>query len=474
MSYTVSFGVMTKRVNSTKQGYTEVLSASCLLKPVQLSTKPGSTNQLNPTFSIQAQIAADALLSCNYMYVAAFGRYYWITDIEFLLGVWYVTGETDVLATFKSAIGDTTTYILRSASEYDERIADGFYVLENVAACLPTWEPTGFDTNGTVIATVLGNDGSDNMCYYAMTPGVWASLYSVLYTSSFLNNIGSFWQNIATDIYNTVINPGDYISSAIWLPISYADINVSESGIVIAQMTTAFQGKKISPSTLLLYNSKFLALPDHPQELTNGVWMRGNRCSRDTLLLPGYGMITLDSDIIAGMAIRGVTIQYAVDCSGALTYHVNYGSKDVYCNADIATPCGFADTRPDFSQALSSTLGAAGAFATGSASGVMAGFKGLLDASLSFAPSVERISSGGSRTLPTVEPYFLANSVFYLLPPDAYNTAGSGRPLGKTRQISTLSGYMVCADTVSVECTGATRSEIEQINNYLTGGFYYE
>lgn len=463
MAYTVSFGVMTKRENSTKQGYTEALSASCLLKE--------NTDVFNPTFTIQAQIVGDALLPCNYMYVASFGRYYWITNIEFFHGVWYVSGETDVLATFKSAIGSTTTYIVRASSDHDERIADGFYVLENVPTGLPNWEQTEFDTNGVVVLSVVGNDGNDPMCYYCTTPGVWATLYSILYTSNFLNGIGSQWSGIATDIYNIIINPGDYISSALWIPVAYTDINVSESPIVLANQATSFMAKRITPATLLCYKSTFIALPDHPQEATNGVWMRGNRCSKDTLLLPGYGTITLDSDIIAAMAIRGISISYAVDCSGALTYHVNYGGKDVYCNTDISTPCGFGDLRPDFSQAIGSSLAAAGSFASGNIAG---GFKGLLDASLSFAPSVDRISSGGSRTLPTVEPYFMTNSTFYLLPPDAYDNAGSGRPLGKTKQISTLSGYMVCADTVSVECTGATRSEIERINNYLSGGFYYE
>lgn len=466
MAYTVSFGVIEKFVNSTKQTYTEALSASCLLKE--------TTDIFSPTFTIQAQIVGDTLLPCNYMYVQAFNRYYWIDKIEFYHGIWTVTGTTDVLATFKTAIGNTITYIHRSASAYDDRIADGYYCLENIPTGLPNWKASGLDVNGVVIATILGNDGTDSMCYYAMTSGVWARLYSVLYTSNFLNDIGSFWQNIATDIYNMVINPGDYISSAKWIPVAYADISVAESAIVIANNITSFVGKKISPAQLLCYKSDSIDLPSHPQENTLGVWLRGNRCSRDDILLPGYGTVHLDSDIIAAMAIRSVSYSYAVDCSGAITYHLNYGGRDLYCNADISTPCGFGDLRPDFSQAISSSLGAIGAASLGNAAGIAAGLSGLLDASLSFAPSVERVSSGGSRTLPTVEPYIRTNSVFYLLPDGAYNVAGCGRPLGKTRAIGTLNGYMVCDRSVSVKAAGATKTELDQINEYLQGGFYYE
>lgn len=460
MPYTVNFGTIVKRENSTANTFTVSVSADCLLKD--------GTDILRPTFSLQ--LASDFPMTANYMHVSAFGRYYWITGIYFERGVWYVSGEIDVLGTYKAEIGATMAYVLRAASDHDERIADGFYTLESVPTGLPSWEPTEFDTTGTIIVSVLGNDGTDSYCYYAMYPATWARLYSIMYNSNFLNNYGTFWSNIATDIFNTIINPGDYVSSAIWLPVKYDDIAGTPSNIWIANFQTGFFGKHITPNTLLLYKSKTLTLPDHPQEAANGVWMRGNRCSRDELLLPGYGTIVLDSDVIAAMAVRTISIQYAVDCTGAVTYHVNYGGQDVYCNANIGTPCGFGDIRPDFSQALSSVFNAAVSGLNGNFAGAAAG---IVDATMASKPQVERISSGGSRTLPTVMPYFYSNSLFYLLPSDAYDNTGSGRPLCKTVQISTLSGYVVCASTVSVACSG-TREEINRVNSHLSEGFYYE
>lgn len=462
MAYTVSFGSCTKRVNSTSQTYTEVVSASCLLKE--------STDILRPTFSLSAQIIGDALLTCNYMYVAAFGRYYWITGIQFIHGSWYVSGDVDVLASYKTEIGNTTAYVLRAASEYDEFLPDNHYALENTPYALNDWKATGLDTTGCVVLTVLGNDGSDTECFYIVKTSDWTKIYSLLYTSNFLNDYNTFWLNIAQDIYNSVINPGDYISSALWLPISYSDISVSESHVYIAKTDTGVMGKKINPGFLLAYKSITLTAPDHPQEATNGGWMRGNICCKDQIFLPGYGSMSLDSDVISAMAIRTITVQYAVDCSGALSYNVSYGGIYNYCTTNIGTPCGFGDLRPDVSQAISS-VGAVAANAIGT--NPLGFIHSIADTVAAMAPKVERISTGGSRTLPSVMPYIILTSTMYCMPSDAMNPAGCGRPLGKTRQISTLSGYVLCSGDVSVSCAG-TSEEHDRINNFLTGGFYYE
>ena len=47
-----------------------------------------------------------------------------------------------------------------------------------------------------------------------------------------------------------------------------------------------------------------------------------------------------------------------------------------------------------------------------------------------------------------------------------------GRPLMQTRQISTLPGFVMC-DHPHIEC-GATASEISQIEQAMTSGFYWE
>lgn len=48
-----------------------------------------------------------------------------------------------------------------------------------------------------------------------------------------------------------------------------------------------------------------------------------------------------------------------------------------------------------------------------------------------------------------------------------------GRPLCKVKAISTQSGFVLCADG-DIFAPGATPSEKDQIESYLTGGFFYD
>ena len=54
---------------------------------------------------------------------------------------------------------------------------------------------------------------------------------------------------------------------------------------------------------------------------------------------------------------------------------------------------------------------------------------------------------------------------------DDYNPE-FGRPLCKVKAISTLSGYVLCADG-DIFASGATAPELAEIETYLTGGFFY-
>ena len=60
----------------------------------------------------------------NYAYISDFGRYYFINDITYDKGIWVMTLNVDVLATYKTTIGSTSTYLLRSSYLYNPRIID--------------------------------------------------------------------------------------------------------------------------------------------------------------------------------------------------------------------------------------------------------------------------------------------------------------------------------------------------------------
>lgn len=464
MSYTVTFGTISKRENSTANSYTSVLSASCLLKE--------STDALAPTFSLQGQVVGDSLLPCNYMYCTEFGRYYWITSITFYHGVWYVSGEVDVLASYKSDIGNTNCYILRAASDHDDNIVDAHFAFENNPSSQITVESgTGFDAAGCVVLMCAGNDGSNSSSFYVMSTANWADLYCQIFTSNFLSSYGTFWQQITNDIRNSVLNPSDFISSAVWVPVPYVSAGSPlspEVDIFLGVCNTGVKGKRLSPNLPLWSYTFQIDAPAHPQESTYGAWLRGNAASRDFLNLPGYGALPVDSDVLASSPLRTISGSLFVDCTGCATYILNNNGKKTLVSCNIGIPCGFTDARTDPVNAVASFLSAAGGIAEGSPSSL----GDAISAVKMMFPHVSRVSAGGARLLSNILKKPELVSTFYSLPA-GLSFASMGRPLCVTKTINTLSGYVLCGSDASVSCSG-TKAEIDKINSYLRGGFYYE
>ncbi len=63
----------------------------------------------------------------NYAFIPHFNRYYFIRNVRFGIGIWYLDCVCDVMATAKTAIGQSTQYVARSASQHDGYINDTSY-----------------------------------------------------------------------------------------------------------------------------------------------------------------------------------------------------------------------------------------------------------------------------------------------------------------------------------------------------------
>lgn len=83
------------------------------------------TDIIDPQIIIEYQ---GALTNCNYMYIADFHRYYFITKIESVrTGLWRVHAHCDVLKTYSDAILGTEAVIARSESQYNMLLNDAMY-----------------------------------------------------------------------------------------------------------------------------------------------------------------------------------------------------------------------------------------------------------------------------------------------------------------------------------------------------------
>ena len=163
MAITVNFYTFSKKTNSTKQPTgTAALSASCLLKD--------ATSIITPVF----QIRTSDPTAYNYCYCSAFHRYYFISDITWNKGYWEIRCKCDVLATYKTTIGSTNGYVLRSANKSDGSIIDTLYPTDTAETLQEIYQQAtsdsiafnGFDNGYYVLGIKGANAGNVNGVIY--------------------------------------------------------------------------------------------------------------------------------------------------------------------------------------------------------------------------------------------------------------------------------------------------------------------
>ena len=76
---------------------------------------------VNPTIKVGF---ASSLLTKNYVYIPAFGRYYFINSMQIENQEIVMNLHVDVLMTYAQQIKNSNAHIIRSASNYDEFIID--------------------------------------------------------------------------------------------------------------------------------------------------------------------------------------------------------------------------------------------------------------------------------------------------------------------------------------------------------------
>ena len=164
-----------KRINSTKQpsGGQDI---SVVLKH--------PTSVVNPSF-----IISDFNIAWNY--ISWGNRYYYVSDIIILTATQaeYIC-ELDVLATYKTVIGNSSQYILRSSAASDGTIVDAKYP----AKSSPTgkhYEPVTinsvFNDTGTFLLGIKNGQSETGLTFYAVSSANMASLMAYMFSDFWLD-----------------------------------------------------------------------------------------------------------------------------------------------------------------------------------------------------------------------------------------------------------------------------------------------
>lgn len=449
-----------KRENSTKRP-TEGTEKSIALK--------NGTSIINPTFVLSG------VPNMNWNYVKWEDNYYYIIDIILSHNtVWEIDCRLDVLATFKTEIGNYSPYVMRSASSYDLNMFDSLYPtkLERSSAAVSTaYNPTILESElGYYVLGVLGRGGTQ--LFYLLPNAAFADLCNALFPQvDGLSNIVDWMSSTVSEaLAGGLANIMQYITYIKYVPFSFSRV---------ASLFTSTHTVNIGPFSVHIdldvrkgTSYKVYDAPTHTFAITRpntdrGKWVAAEPFTTYYLTAGPFGLIRLNSQQIAYNGSIAVKI-YAEPLSGNMTLVISDGtSQEVRYTSNVAI-----DVKTG-----GATLNTTG-LATSAATGLLSAAVGNpIGAAASIISAVTNtlptpVQQGGSYS--GINPMFNESWNIYAIhyDPTEENLEEFGRPLCKVKQIKTLSGFVQCANA-SISIPGHS-DEAMQINNALNGGFFYE
>jgi len=456
---------------------------------------------MTPVFKIERFPSDATPQTYTYAYIPEFGRWYFVDDWEWANGLWEAHLKEDVLASFKTEIGNSNEYILRhnSSTDFNGSIMDTTYpAMTNVQTntySLPNPFTTNLDDGCYIVGIISGSSTQavGAVSYYAMGSEAFGNLKSTLFSPTNLQVMGiinssgqELVHDMSQEVLKTMYNPYQYIVSCMWFPFSLEAI-LYRTGVTSLQIgwwnynnipRPGAPVYRLYAQTLTLGGEQFV-MRAHPQAL-RGAYLNRNPYTRRTLI-GRFGTFVVDNAMFPVGDV--VNISYVVDlitgqCRTIFARvegdYADVPHRDVIAERNflLGVPIQLAQVGVDYLGALNSSI-TSGAMAAqqavslnvgGAIASVSNGIYNTLQAQM---PQVETDGQNGS-FLVTIETKIIEQ--YYLIADE--DLTHRGRPLCENRLISTLSGYILCAEgDLDISCYDNERKEIAR---YLTTGFYWE
>lgn len=460
-----------------------------------------STDVLTPSIVFKKMADGVNPTGYTYAYLDAFQKYYYITNWSWDLGVWTAAMQVDALATYKTQIGASSHYILRSNTSYDGEITDTLYP----AKCKPSIYKSNLGTpfvqnvlDGTFVVGIINNAANAALgavTWYAMNYQELGILKNFLMQDAFISSCVDPTQSleISWDLLKTIYNPFQYIASCKYFPFPVSAAGGSSvTGIPLGWWTLDAQitGKQLNSAGVMAQgNFNFDA---HTQAASRGEYLNYAPYSEYELFCSPFPSVPLDRTMFPSGAVG-----FQIDCD----YTSGMGRLSLYDKADrsgalvlqtttqIGVDIQLAQITSDYIGSATQLVGqigggvknainngitgalfggAAGAI-SGAISGALSGLDigGVYNSLQSAMPMVSTSQAGGGMI--SQAPWYIT---FKHYPLPAENKERYGRPLCQTKTINTLSGYVLCADgDVPFSCLAPEKAAIA---SHLTSGFYYE
>lgn len=510
---TITFYVFSKRTNSTK--IVDVAGTtynSCELK--------AETSVMTPVIKINAM---PTVINpwFNYCYIPSFGRYYFINNWSWINGVWECEAMIDVLASFKTDIGNLTEYVLRSSYTFNPDIVDGEYITTTQIASYMDTLPITFVstlTGGFYLIGIIGKDSTATqgaITYYQMTPAEMARLREFMLSDTFLqaagvSNLANF---VPADGLKTIFNPYQYIVSCQWFPLPASAIGSSYKTAVTKidfgwwDTGTGFTAYRLNDNVPTYKLSGTRSIRSHPEADTRGKYLNHNPYTSMILRFPPFGEfqipdetldyyrndvleIEVDVEFITGIAYLsvysqtglGVKLQLLIRTSQKISVDIQLAqvSSDYlntvttayrdyynYINSQFSTGIS-AFTNINLDKPISSGLQLGNTLSQMTMASELFDMAALNDAMHTGAPQLLTSGVNGSLAAYKQIPY-LCTTFHYVVADD---NAQLGRPLCEAVQLNTIPGYILVKNPdVAMACL---EQEKNTIKSFLASGFFYE
>lgn len=485
MAFNIYYFSHTKRINSTLRpdisDLDNVPHDSVVLKE--------GTSYLNPVFQIYKGSAFDPQTGgfyWNYLYVPRWTRFYFIDDIVYNEGFLELHCKEDVLASWRVAIGSSTLYILRASAASDGNIVDTLYPAKTNASysyntgTSPFIHQSGTEnisvSDGTFILGIISKYGTyGSVRYCALSQSALSTLCSALMDDSLLTS-GSNpidLNDASLVLQKSLMNPLQYIVSCIWVPTLYASVGGSEqSTLTVWDWSVSVTNKNLGSQLPYIQNQASITLNKHPQASSRGAYLNTAPYTNLWLEFPPFGMIELDTTLYRDASeVRCYILTDNITGQGIL--RVNNGTVDTNrIEAQIGVPIQLSQVVKDYltgAQSAVNTIGnVIGSALTGDIGGAITGAtNGIAEGIRAMIPRLSTTGSGGGFASLRGQPR-VYHEFFPIV--DGYN-AELGLPYCRTATPASLGGYLKCLGDVPIY---GTTAEHDEIQDYITNGFYYE
>ena len=510
--FSVRFYTFSKPENSTALPGSAAVEFSCTAKT------PFSV--LSPNITIIQNGSGGAAewnpSQYNYAYIPSLNRYYFVLNWTNSGPTWEATLRVDALASYRTTIGNFSTYVYRSSHEYDGLVKDSqypckadFYEYKKSIDTVASSGGSPFavqnsDLSNWVLVTVLGDNTQHLLMSYLHFLQFIIALFEDNYYEAVLGEFGATEYPEA----KVAINPLQYVATAKLV----RGLRNTFTGLNNTPMTTVAVGPAsvtpggnwecyacTSPTNAPLSYS--FTRTNHPQAQTRGAWLNTDPTTASyELYVAPFGILQLPAQDIG--LYDSIGLYWVVDpwnCNVTMTvtaYNDGHKSETEHDILHVSTPIGVdllyagqLDMTPGMGRITADLLSYASQMSgtAGLLKGVSGEGSGGINAVMNAGANAQSATmelgakftsylvphasiggvSGGSMSNSYYSSWFSAR--FMKLVDEDNNDLG--RPLMAIRTISNIPGYIRCnPEGLSI---AGYKEELETIMGFMESGFHY-